>query len=298
MARSRANITPPFLKWLLIIVFATAISGCAKDLVTGKSTMNWYTIDQDIVLGNQVMKAQIKELRRGKKKVDSKKNQEELLRLRRIVKRLAPYTHYPRFPYEVHLADVDLVNASAAPGGKIIVFEGLWDPKKGLVEKGNDAQLAAVLAHEIAHATARHVTEAVSRGMTIGLIGTAAQGAAYAGGGANAAYAVGQAAGLGFNLYFPVYSRGNESEADRVGLIYMAKAGYDPRVAVELWKRAARMAKKQGKNEYSIFSSHPPSGVRAQQLEKILPEAMNYYMAARNKYETPKKESEKKSKRR
>jgi predicted Zn-dependent protease len=81
------------------------------------------------------------------------------------------------------------------------------------------------------------------------------------------------------NLYFPTYSRGNETEADKIGLIYMAKAGYDPRVAVKLWKRAA---KKKG-NQVSIFASHPPSGARARTLQNMLPEAMNYYMAARGK---------------
>lgn len=258
--------------------------GCAKDLVTGKQTYNWYTIQDDIQLGERVMAAQKRELRKrevrkDKDILDSKKNREELDRLRRILKRIRPVTHYPQFPYEVHLADLEIANAWCAPGGKVMVFEGLWDPKKGLVEKGNEAELAAVLSHEIAHANARHVTEAVSRGMTLMMVGTAATAGMHAGAGSQAAAAFSRAASLGINLYFPMYTRDNETEADKIGLIYMAKAGYDPRVAVSLWERAA---KKKG-DRFSIFASHPSSGMRAQTLKDILPEALQYYEAARKK---------------
>lgn len=278
---------------VVAVMMSTALLwtiGCAKDLVTGRQTMNWYSLSDDVKLGSKVMNAQIASLKKKEKKkktviVDAKKNREELKQLRRIVGRIKPVTHYPAFPYEVHLADMKVANAWCAPGGKIMVFTGLWDPKKGLIEKGNEAQLAAVLSHEIAHANARHMTEAVSRGMTIGLIGTAASTAVYAGGGAHAANAFGQVANLGFNLYFPMYTRDNEKEADRIGLMYMAKAGYDPRVAVQMWKRAA---KKKG-DRSSIFASHPASGERARYLEELLPEAMEYYNESKYKYEQPKK---------
>lgn len=262
--------------------------GCAKDLVTGKQTMNWYSLQSDIKLGDDVLKTQIKSINRKTskeekeqkiKKVDSAKNKDQLVLLQNIVKRIGPVTHYPGFPYEVHLADLDIANAWCAPGGKIMVFEGLWDPKKGLVEKGNETELAAVLAHEMAHANARHVTEAISRNMAIMLAGTAATTAIHAGAGSQAAGMFNRAASFGVNLYFPIYSRENEREADRIGLMYMAKAGYDPRVAVKLWGRAS---KKKGES-YSIFASHPPSGERARYLKEILPEAMKYYEEAKLK---------------
>lgn len=281
-----------------MVALSTALvcgAGCAKDLVTGKDTYNWYSLTADVNLGNKVLKAQSnalqkKKTKQGKPVLDAPQNQKELAQLREIVARLKPVTHYPAFPYEVHLAEVDVANAWCAPGGKMMVFTGLWDPEKGLVRKGNEEELAAVLAHEMAHANARHVTEMVSRGMTIGLIGTAAQAAIYHGAGSTAAGAFGQAANMGFNIYFPMYSRGNEMEADKVGLMYMAKAGYDPRVAVRLWDRAARS---KNKKPYTIFASHPESGQRAAYLRRLLPEVMPVYEESKKRYAKPSKRGRK-----
>lgn len=253
-------------------------AGCAKDLVTGKKVLNYYSIDSDVKLGQYVMKAQLTSLTKGKKSYDSSKNTGQLKSVKNIVNRIARVSHYPNFPYEVHLADVDVVNAWCAPGGKIMVYEGLWDPKKGLIQKGNDDELAAVLSHEIAHATARHVTEAISRNLTIMTLGQIAA-TAISQASTQAGDIFGSIFSEGFNVFVPAYSRKSEYEADRLGLIYMAKAGYDPRAAVKVWQRAAQ---KRG-DRTSIYASHPPNGARAKQLEKYLPEAMQYYEEARKK---------------
>ncbi|MFH1830565.1 MAG: M48 family metallopeptidase [Pseudomonadota bacterium] len=255
---------------LLILLFAT---GCAKDLVTGKTTLNYYDIKQEPKLGNQVLLQQADAVKKKGKKMDAAADAVEYERLKRIVERIKPHTHYPSFPYEVHLADIDVVNAWCAPGGKMMVYTGLWKPKEGLVEKGNDDELAAVMAHEIAHANARHVTEAISRTMTIAIAGTAVQTAIAAGGSSHGANLFGEIFADGMNIYLPSYSRKNEYEADRLGLMYMAKASFDPRAAVRLWKKAA----KEKKDRTSIFASHPSSGARARELEKLLPEAMALY---------------------
>lgn len=281
---------------VLTCILLSCVSGCAKDLVTGKNTYNWYSLAADVNLGSRILKSQSSALQRKKTKqgehvLDAPQNKKELAQLKQIVARIKPVTHYPAFPYEVHLAEVDVANAWCAPGGKMMVFTGLWDPEKGLVRKGNEEELAAVLSHEMAHANARHVTEMVSRGMTIGMIGTAAQAAIYHGAGSTAASAFGQAANLGFNIYFPMYSRGNEMEADKVGLMYMAKAGYDPRVAVRLWERAARS---KDKKPYTIFASHPQSGQRAAYLRRLLPEVMPVYEDAKKRYAEPTKHRRKK----
>ncbi len=255
------------------ILMSVLSFGCAKDLVTGKSTLNYYNLEQEPKIGKQVLYTQSEAIKKKGKKMDREADAEEYERLRRIVADIAPHTHYPNFPYEVHLADVDIVNAWCAPGGKIMVYTGLWEPKKGLVKKGNDDELAAVLSHEIAHANARHVTEAISRTMTIAMAGAAVQTAIAAGGSSQGANVFGEIFADGMNLYIPSYSRGNEYEADRVGLIYMAEAGYDPRAAVRLWKEAAR----RKKDMTSIFASHPSSGARAKALEKVLPAAILIY---------------------
>ena len=251
-------------------------SGCAKDLVTGKTTLNYFGLDQEGRLGEQVLTAQLQELGKKEKKVNVAAGGKNYELLQRIVNDISKASHHPDFPYEVHLADVDVVNAWCAPGGKMMVYTGLWDPKKGLVHEGNADELAAVMAHEIAHANARHVTETLSRNMTIMMVGTAVQTAISAGGSSAGADLFGQVFSGGMNLYVPSYSRKNEFEADRLGLVYMAKAGYDPRVAVELWKRAAR----RKKDRTNIYASHPASGERARALEESLPEAMKFYEEA------------------
>lgn len=274
---------------LIVIPLVVCAAGCAKDVVTGKSTLNYYSLEGEPKLGKQVLYAQSKAIKKKGKKMDMDADPEEYQRLRRIVARIAPHTHYPKFPYEVHLADVDVVNAWCAPGGKMMVYTGLWDKKKGLVKKGSDEELAAVLAHEMAHANARHVTEAISRTMTIALAGAAVQTAIAAGGSAKGANVFGQIFSDGMNLYIPSYSRGNEYEADRLGLIYMAKAGYDPRVAVRLWKKAA----KRKKDVTNIYASHPSNGARARALQKMLPKAMVFYQQSKVREE---KDSAKKTK--
>lgn len=262
---------------ILALFCLCVTASCAKDIVTGKTTLNYYSLKQEPEIGSQVLAVQSNEIKAKGKSMDREADAAEYERIQKIVSRISKVSHYPDFPYEVHLADVDVVNAWCAPGGKIMVYTGLWDPKKGLVQKGNDDELAAVLAHEISHATARHVTEGISRMTTISLVGVAVQSAIAAGGASQGANLFGQVFSNGMNLYLPSYSRNNEFEADRLGLMYMAKAGYDPRVAVELWKRAAKMKK----DRTSVYSTHPASGVRATRLEKSLPEAMAAYEAAR-----------------
>lgn len=154
-----------------------------------------------------------------------------------------------------------------------MVYDGLFDPKKGLVHRESDDELAAVLGHEISHATARHVTESMSRNMSILLVGQVAVSAISASGTGQVQDMFNRAISEGINLYLPAYSRKNESEADRIGILYAAKAGYNPKAAVDLWYRAC---KKKGEPT-SLYASHPPSCERAKALEKVLPEAMEWY---------------------
>lgn len=262
-----------FLLACVSIVLATA---CTQDLVTGQKSYNWFSLEEDVKLGSQVMQRQLAELKKEEKRIDKAVSAKRVRQIRGMVKELAQHSHYPDFPYEVHLADVPVVNAWCAPGGKMMVYTGLWDKEKGLVRPQSRDELAAVLGHELAHATARHVTESLSRNMTIFAASQTAVSviSASSPSGGNL---FGEMLAHGVSVYLPSYSRKNELEADRLGLIYMAKAGYDPRAAVRLWKRAA---KKRG-DHTSIFASHPASGERAKQLEAYLPEAMQIYRKTR-----------------
>jgi predicted Zn-dependent protease len=262
---------------LLLFVVLLVLIGCGKDYVTGKTSYNWFSLNTDVKLGSQVLESQENSFKGKNIAIDSEKNQEMLARVRTIVGRVTKVSHIPNLPYEAHLADAPIVNAWAAPGGKIMVYEGLWDPEKGLVKKESDDELAAVLSHEIAHCTARHVTKALTQQATFMLAGAVVSSAIAGAGSVQGSNLFGEIFSQGMNIYIPSYSRKNEAEADHIGLFYMAKAGYDPRAAVELWKRAAQ---KRG-DATSIFASHPSNGARAKELEKYLPEAMKVYEESR-----------------
>src|SRR5574344_1406784 len=160
-----------------------------------------------------------------------------------------------------------LANAFCMPGGKIVVYEGL------LPYTQNEASLAVVLGHEIAHAVAKHSAERMSQQMK-------AQYGAQAlslilGGSSSATQEIAQQVyGLGaqYGVMLP-YSRNNESEADYMGLIFAAMAGYDPNVAVSFWQRMSQA----GSGTPEFMSDHPSDASRIAAIQKEMPEALKYY---------------------
>lgn len=173
---------------------------------------------------------------------------------------------YSDLEWELAIFEQNQVNAFAMPGGKIGVYTGILD----VTEDAN--QLAAVIGHEIAHVTAKHVNERASRGALTG-IGIEALAVIMGGGYTGGAYTASQVmqAGAALGMELPM-GRGQESEADIVGLEYMAKAGFDPRAAVDLWQN---MAAKGGKKPPEHLSTHPASETRIENLisqwQKTLP---------------------------
>lgn len=155
-------------------------------------------------------------------------------------------------------------NAFALPGGKVGVHTGILPIAK------NDAGLATILAHEIAHVSLNHHGKKQSRQAIVGL-GGALVNAALGGGYSNQISSLGQ---LGVNL---PNSRGAEIEADQVGLMYMAKAGYDPREAINFWSRFAQYKNSKGQSSSPLFSTHPLSSTRIEKLKKVLPVALAEY---------------------
>lgn len=160
------------------------------------------------------------------------------------------------------------INAWCMPGGKVAVFSGLLPVTK------TEGALAAVMGHEIAHAIARHSAERVSQ-MMLAQAGGAAVGAATAGKSQATQSVMNQIYGVGGQLTLLNYSRKQESEADRMGLIFMAMAGYNPNDAVALWERMAQA--NQGGAPPEILSSHPSDATRIQNIKSLIPEAMKYY---------------------
>jgi predicted Zn-dependent protease len=157
----------------------------------------------------------------------------------------------------------DEPNAFALPGGKVGVNTGLFQVAK------NDDQLAAVMGHEVAHAIARHGAERMSQQvlMQVGLAGL---------GVATDQTTAGLAAQAATLVVTLPYSRTQEAEADHIGLIYMAEAGYDPRQAVALWQNFEAFG---GGNPPEFLSTHPAPGSRIENLKRLLPEVMPIYEA-------------------
>lgn len=168
------------------------------------------------------------------------------------------------YNWEFNLVDSKDINAWCMPGGKVAVYTGILPVTK------TDAGLATVMGHEIAHAIAAHSSERASQ-MAAAQIGGGVLGAATGG-----SEAIGQLYGLGGQLALLKYSRNQESEADRLGLIFMAMAGYNPASAIDFWERMAA-AKQGGGAPPEFLSTHPSDETRIRNIQKRLPEAQKYY---------------------
>lgn len=172
-----------------------------------------------------------------------------------------------QFSWEFNLVQDKSANAFCMPGGKIVVYEGL------LPYTQNEAALAVVLGHEIAHAVAKHSAEQMSKQIKnqlgVQILGTVL-GATVGDNTAQVAQAIAQS-GLQFRTL--KFSRNNETEADHMGLIFAAMAGYDPRVAIAFWQRMAQ----EKSNQNDMFSDHPSDAKRIAALRREMPEALKYY---------------------
>ena len=179
---------------------------------------------------------------------------------------------YKSMDWEIEIFDDEAVNAFAMTGGKIGVFTGI------LTVAENQDQLGAVIGHEVAHVTQQHSLERVNQAMTT-QVGAQAAGAVLGGG--YAGDAVQMAAQVALTL---PYGRGQESEADTVGLVYSANAGFDPRASVTLWKNMDK-ANKGAPPEF--LSTHPSSDTRIQDLIEELPGALVNYNNAKSGGKVP-----------
>ena len=186
-----------------------------------------------------------------------------------VGQRIAAATERPDLPWEFQVVDnPKMVNAFCLPGGKIVVYTGILPITR------DEAGLAAVIGHEVAHAIARHGGERVSQELLTDF-GLAVVVEAMDDSGTTLLVAGVLGAGATVGILLP-YSREHESEADRLGLIYMAKAGYDPRGARDFWTRMAQAS--SGTSSLPEFlSTHPVDETRIQQIDTWLPEALAFY---------------------
>lgn len=173
------------------------------------------------------------------------------------------------FNWEFNLVQSDDVNAWCMPGGKVAVYTGI------LPFTANEDGLATVMGHEIAHAIARHSMEQMSNQYAL-QVGAQVLGMATSGKSTIMRGLVNNFYGIGGQLAMLKYSRGNESEADELGLMFMAMAGYNPQHAVAFWERMAS-AKSKANSTPEFLSTHPSDARRVADIQKLIPRAMQYY---------------------
>ena len=173
------------------------------------------------------------------------------------------------YHWEFNVIDDDkVVNAFCMPGGKIAVYTGIFPVAH------DETGLAVVMGHEVAHALAKHGNERMSQGLLTQLGGVALSTAlSNQPGITNQIFVAAYGIGANVGILLP-YSRLHESEADRIGLTLMAKAGYDPREAIPFWQR---MNEKGKGSSPEFLSTHPAPETRIKQIESLIPEAMKYY---------------------
>lgn len=173
------------------------------------------------------------------------------------------------YNWEFNLVDDKSINAFCMPGGKVVVFTGLLPVTR------DENALAFVMGHEVAHAVARHGNERVSQGL-VAQLGGVALDVALAQKNQQTRALVQQAYGMGVTVggILP-FSRLHESEADKLGMVFMAMAGYDPSKSSELWSRMS--AASGGGKPPEFLSTHPSDAKRQADMRKFLPQAMKYY---------------------
>ena len=239
-------------KWLLALLLPVIVSGCSVNPVTGKNELSIVSPQKEVAIGE-------KNYRPSRQSQGGDYYLDESLQtyVAGVGQRLAAVSDRPGLPYEFVVLNNDVPNAWALPGGKIAINRGL------LLLLEDEAQLAAVLGHEVVHAAARHGASQMTRG-TLANIGLVTLGVATQG--KEGAQLYGMASQIGAAAWMAKYGRDDELESDHYGMNYMAKAGYDVQGAVELQEKFVELSKSQQGNFLSnLFASHPPSIQRVEE---------------------------------
>jgi predicted Zn-dependent protease len=258
---------------LTLFVAAAVIISCSTNQITGR---NQLTLVPQAEL-NSMAQQQYQQFLSQNKVVSASADRDAEM-VRRVGNRVASaITQYFKskgqnlegYQWQFNLIADNSANAWAMPGGKVVVYTGL------LPITQNEAALAVVMGHEVAHAVLEHGNERMSQGLVQQLGGTALSVALASKPAATQslfmqAYGAGSAVGV----LLP-FGRKQELEADRYGLIFAAMAGYNPREAVPLWQRMEKASNGQKPPEF--LSTHPSEGRRIEQLQKYMPEALQYY---------------------
>lgn len=253
---------------------ALPLTGCSSTTDGGvvgadRKQLLLVSSDEILQLSNQSYQQTLSQARsQGKLDV----NATQVARLRRIANHLIPHTTVYRadakgWGWEVHAISSDSINAYVMPGGKIVFYSGIIDRLKL-----TDAEIAAIMGHEMAHALREHSREKMSRSVaTSGVLSIATATLGLSSGQQELA---GLASQLGLNL---PHSRTQEAEADKIGLELMARAGYNPNAAITLWQK---MQAASGGDTPQFLSTHPSSANRITAMEALIPTVLPLYHAS------------------
>jgi metalloendopeptidase OMA1, mitochondrial len=246
-----------YLSLLVVVLMSMVLPSCATTPYTGRRQLLITSEGQENTLGYQAF-SQI----RQQYKPSQDPQASELVN--KVGRRIADAANRPDFRWEFVVFQDDTPNAFCLPGGKVGIFTGILKYTK------DEDGLATVISHEVAHALVRHAGERMSQGM-MAQLGSLGLGVALAGQSSTVASAAQQAYGLGANVGVLLpYSRKQESEADEVGLILMAKAGYNPDAAVGFWRRMVEGNKGRAK-PHQFLSTHPTDERRISEIERVIP---------------------------
>jgi metalloendopeptidase OMA1, mitochondrial len=251
-----------------ILAAAALLSSCSTVPETGRRQLS-------LVSSSEVTQLSLSEFEKLKKSTPISKDATQNALVKRVGERVAAVAQLPNAQWEFILFDQpDVMNAFCMPGGKVGVYSGL------LKVTQDEAGLATVIGHEVAHAVARHGEERISQGLLLQLGGTALAALSQSRPEAaqqliQTAYGVGATVGV----MLP-HSRKQELEADHLGLLYMARAGYDPQQAVAFWQRFSAANKEKGGSP-AFLRTHPVDEKRLEQLQELMPKASAEYQKAK-----------------
>ncbi|PTX99048.1 M48 family metallopeptidase [Opitutus sp. ER46] len=260
---------------LVFVPLAVAvIAGCYTNPVTGRKSLVTATPEEEVKLGAQAFADVTKD---EKVSTDPALNE----RVRRVGQRIARAVgnDLPGAQWEFTVFESDQVNAFALPGGKVGVYTGL------LRLAATDDELATVIGHEIGHVTARHGAERMTEAQIAGGLGELGASALQTKIGDPKQLELYKAAygGLVTVGYTLPHSRAQESEADRMGVVYAARAGYDPRAAITFWEKMVAQQKSSAGQSIvaKLLSSHPADEKRITDLQAMMPEMVPIYNEAK-----------------
>lgn len=247
------------IRFLFLAISLIVAAGCVTTPLTHRKALILVPFDQEVQMGLQAYREIL-----ASEKVSDNPTWNRIVR--RVGERITRVSDMPGLQWEFSVIVSEDMNAFCLPGGKVAVYTGIFPVAQ------NEAGLAAIIGHEVAHAIARHAGERMSQALLVNL-GLSLADLSLQNNQHRQTILAALGLGASVGVMLP-YSRAHEAEADEIGILYMARAGYDPREAALLWDR---LAKAGGPRPPPFLSTHPAPEDRAQELQRMVQRALKEY---------------------